>query len=123
MNKWAGRGIAAFRFLTIVPLPGSRGTAEEELAHATPFFPLVGLVIGLLSASAAWLLSLVLPPLPGAVVLVALLATFSGALHLDGLADSADGFFSSRPGSGFSKSCAIAGSGPWEWWPCSWWCC
>ncbi|MDH3347269.1 MAG: adenosylcobinamide-GDP ribazoletransferase, partial [Desulfobulbaceae bacterium] len=36
-------------------------------------------------------------PFPLAVILVGTLAAWSGALHLDGLADTADGFFSSRP--------------------------
>ena len=92
-----GRLIAAFRFLTILPLPGTWGTGEEELAGSTPFFPLVGLCIGLFVAPVVWLLGLFLPSQVVAVAAVFLLLALSGGLHLDGLADTADGFFSSRP--------------------------
>lgn len=87
---------AALRFLTIVPLPGGWGTAEKDLAHAAPFFPLVGLLLGCAAAPAAQLLFFLFPPLPAAALTVFVLLAFSGALHLDGLADTADGFFSAR---------------------------
>jgi len=94
---WLGRFAAAFRFLTIIPLPGSLGTTEDELAGATPFFPLVGLLLGCIVVPIVWLLHLLLPPLVTAVLITLVLLAFSGGLHLDGLADTADGFFSSRP--------------------------
>ena len=87
---------AAFRFLTIIPLPGRLGTDEDDLKGALPYFSLVGIVLGLLAGAAAWFLYSSFPPLVAAVFLTLILLSFSGALHLDGLADSADGFFSSR---------------------------
>jgi len=87
---------AALRFLTLLPLPGRLGSSEAELAHAAPFFPLVGLLLGCIAAPAAQILFHLLPPLPAAVLLTFLLLAFSGGLHLDGLADTADGFFSAR---------------------------
>ena len=97
MITWPGRFAAAFRFLTIIPLPGSMGTTEDELAGATPFFPLVGLLLGCIAVPIVWLLHLLLPSLVMAVLATLVLLMFSGGLHLDGLADTADGFFSSRP--------------------------
>lgn len=94
--KWLKSCVAAFRFLTIIPLPGSFGCAAEDLENSPLFFPLVGSVLGLIAASGAWLLWSILPPLAAASALTILLLSFSGALHLDGLADTADGFFSSR---------------------------
>ncbi|MCI5166159.1 MAG: adenosylcobinamide-GDP ribazoletransferase [Candidatus Electrothrix sp. GM3_4] len=44
-----------------------------------------------------WCLNVVLPPAVTAVLTVCILLFFSGGLHLDGLADTADGFFSARP--------------------------
>lgn len=97
MIKLLGRFVAAFRFLTIIPLPGQLGTAEDELAGATPFFPLIGLLIGLLAVPVMWFMQMVFPPVVVAVLATTLLLVMSGGLHLDGLADTADGFFSSRP--------------------------
>lgn len=90
------RCVAAFRFLTLFPLPGTFGTDVEELKGSLPFFPVVGIVLGFMSGTAAWIAWNFLPPLVAAVIISFLLLSFSGALHLDGLADCADGFFSSR---------------------------
>jgi len=71
--------------------------SEPELSGSLPFFPVVAVLIGAATAGLAWCLSFILPPLPlGALVVVALVAV-SGGLHMDGLSDTADGFFSSRP--------------------------
>jgi adenosylcobinamide-GDP ribazoletransferase len=94
--KWLKSCAAAFRFLTIIPLPKSFGCAAEDLDDSPLFFPLVGAVLGLIAAAGAWLLWKILPPMAAATALTILLFSFSGALHLDGLADTADGFFSSR---------------------------
>lgn len=94
--SWARHCCAAFRFLTIFPLPGKCGTESEDLAGALGYFPLVGLVLALPAAAAAWLFWQFFPPLVAAVLLTFMLLSFSGALHLDGLADCADGFYSAR---------------------------
>jgi adenosylcobinamide-GDP ribazoletransferase len=88
---------AALGFLTIVPAPGGWRGDEKTLARSLPWFSLVGLLIGLFAATADRLLCISLPALPASVVTVSLLIAASGGLHLDGLADTADGFFSSRP--------------------------
>jgi adenosylcobinamide-GDP ribazoletransferase len=89
--------LAAWRFLTIVPVPGNWGTAEEDLARSVLWFPMVGLLLGVVAAGLSYALGLVAPPLVVAAVTVIVLVGFSGGLHMDGLADTADGFFSSRP--------------------------
>jgi adenosylcobinamide-GDP ribazoletransferase len=89
--------IAAIRFLTPLPVYGSWGAAEADLAGSVGFFPLVGLMIGALAAGLAWGMSIVAPPMVVAAVLVVFLLASSGALHMDGLSDSADGMLSSRP--------------------------
>ncbi|XOF34069.1 MAG: adenosylcobinamide-GDP ribazoletransferase [Candidatus Electrothrix sp. YB6] len=89
--------VAAVRFLTVIPLPGSLGSSSRELAGAVPFFPLIGLLLGCIALPLAKGLQLFLPPPVTAVSVTLLLLSFSGGLHLDGLADTADGFFSSRP--------------------------
>lgn len=88
---------AAVRFLTILPVPTRWSGDAAALGRSTAAFPLVGLVIGGVAAAAAWGLFAVLPPLPASVLVVLLLVAVSGGLHMDGLADTADGFFSARP--------------------------
>ncbi|XCN75347.1 MAG: adenosylcobinamide-GDP ribazoletransferase [Candidatus Electrothrix aestuarii] len=92
-----GSFVAALRFLSIIPFAGSFGTSEEELARSVSFFPLIGLLFSCIAVPLAWAMHLVLPPAVTAVLTVLLLLSFSGGLHLDGLADTADGFFSARP--------------------------
>lgn len=89
--------LAALRFLTVFPIPGSCGSAEDDLARSVAWFPLVGLFLGALAAGLAMGLSLVAPPLVCAGTMVVVLVGFSGGLHLDGLSDTADGLLSSRP--------------------------
>ncbi len=95
--RWLGSFMAALRFLTILPLPGQLGTTERELAGGLPFFPLIGLLIGCLTVPVSWGMYLLFPPLVTALLATLILLAFSGGLHLDGLADTADGFFSARP--------------------------
>lgn len=91
------RFLAAIQFLTVCPFVAGIRCSERDLGRSTPFFPLIGLLIG---AVIAWLdcgASVIFPPLPASVMLVVALIAVSGGLHMDGLADTADGFFSSRP--------------------------
>lgn len=88
---------AAVRFLTIFPVPGKVGIGENGLLKAVPYFPLVGVFLGLLAFAAGLLVWPFFDHLLASVVLVLTLVIFSGGLHLDGLADTADGFFSARP--------------------------
>ena len=82
---------AALRFLTVLPVPRGVSAAPEVTGRSLLAYPLVGLVMGvglvLAAGSTAW----TAPPLQAALV-VAVWAVLSGALHLDGLADSADAF-------------------------------
>ena len=89
--------LAALQFLTILPLPRNLDLGERAIGQGIWFFPVVGLLAGAAVAALDYGASQVLPPLPaGALVVIALLIV-SGGLHVDGLADTADGFFSSRP--------------------------
>ena len=91
------RFLAALQFLTILPLPGGVSPGERVLGGSLPFFPLVGLLIGAAVALADWWLGRLFPIGVTSVVTVILLIAVSGGLHIDGLADTADGFFSARP--------------------------
>ena len=85
--------LAALGFLTVLPVPSD----EKALRQSVPWFPVVGLLIGGLVASLDYVLGRVFPPVVTSVLTVIVLIGISGGLHLDGLADTADGFLSSRP--------------------------
>jgi adenosylcobinamide-GDP ribazoletransferase len=83
--------LAAFTFLTRIPLPGAARVDADLLARSAVWFPLVGAAVGgigalmLVGAARVW-------PAPIAAAL-SLLATVlvTGAFHEDALADTADG--------------------------------
>jgi adenosylcobinamide-GDP ribazoletransferase len=79
----------ALQFLSSLPirLPGM--PAPQELGRSLLFYPLVGLLFGALLWVLNWLL-LGTPLLLHAALLLTVWVLLSGALHLDGLADSAD---------------------------------
>ncbi len=83
--------LAALEFLTIIPLPRHHETSLEEIESSIMFFPVVGLIIGLILAGLSWLLELVLPAALANGLLLVALVVITGALHLDGFIDTCDG--------------------------------
>ncbi len=80
----------AVAFLTRLPAPAH----QPRGAAASWAWPLVGALVGLLAAGAAALgLALGLSPAVAAALVLAVQALATGALHEDGLADSADGLW------------------------------
>jgi adenosylcobinamide-GDP ribazoletransferase len=88
----ARSAVAAVTLLTILPVPAKaqRGIGAREVARSAPFFPLVGALLGLTIGGIADLVASRSNSLLSAAVATVLLAVATGALHLDGLADSAD---------------------------------
>lgn len=87
---------SALRFLTILPVPLNWCGDEKSFYKSPDWYPLVGLVLGLMMALCDLLLRWLLPAPVAAVVLLVAMIGVTGALHMDGLADTADAFFSSR---------------------------
>lgn len=75
----------AFGFLTVV------GTARPPEPATLRWFPVVGATVGLVVGAVWWGADQLWPPLLAAVVAVAADLALTGLLHVDGLADSADG--------------------------------
>jgi adenosylcobinamide-GDP ribazoletransferase len=65
--------------------------AASSARGVLPWAPLVGLVLGAAAGGAGWLAARYGSPLIGAVGAVTVLAALTRGLHLDGLADTADG--------------------------------
>ncbi|AET59723.1 cobalamin synthase [Paenibacillus terrae HPL-003] len=87
---------AAFQFLSRLPVKAELDFSPELLKRSASYYPLVGMVIGLIVWCFAALASLVLPPLPCAVLTLAVWVWLTGGLHLDGWMDAADALFSYR---------------------------
>jgi len=81
----------AWQFLTIIPSPYHRRYGIEHLGKSVAFFPVVGLILGLVLFGLDHLLALFLPSILINVLLVIVLVILTGALHLDGFIDTCDG--------------------------------
>jgi len=83
--------VHALQFLTLIPVPSS-GLPDRRLqALAMLYYPAVGLLIGALLCLGAWLTA-ALPGVLQATLVLLLWCALTGGLHLDGLADTADGW-------------------------------
>ena len=85
------RFLVALHFLTIIRMPWRREVNPEEIGRSLNYFPVVGIVIGLILVGLNWGLSLILPSSVVNILLVVSLTLISGALHIDGLMDTCDG--------------------------------
>jgi len=80
-------------FLTRLPFGRATPITGADIAQAVWAFPIAGILIGLIGAAVYALAHRVgLPALPAAALTVAATLAATGALHEDGLADTADGF-------------------------------
>jgi adenosylcobinamide-GDP ribazoletransferase len=84
--------LTAVMFLTRIRVPSWVTHAPEDLARSTSYFPLVGVIVGMIGAAAgllglywwnAWI---------AAIAAVAATVRITGAFHEDALADACDGF-------------------------------
>lgn len=88
--------IATLNFLTSIPLI-TQANVEFRPEKMRFFFPLVGLIIGGIVAIFEVISHSFLSTLSRSWIEVVILIFLTGALHLDGLMDTADGLFSHRP--------------------------
>ncbi|WP_195575859.1 adenosylcobinamide-GDP ribazoletransferase [Paenibacillus sp. 1001270B_150601_E10] len=96
MKAWAQAIVAAIQFLTRIPIPVQVPFTPNILKRSTVFFPVTGLLIGLITWGAGLLFGSLLPPWPAAAFVLVVMIMLTGGLHLDGLMDTADGLLSGR---------------------------
>ena len=88
----ARAALASVSFLTVLPVARWTTLDADDVRRAAPLFPLVGAGIGAVMGAVAWWLEPRTGPLVAGGLAVAAGAALTGALHLDALADAADGF-------------------------------
>ena len=87
----------AVQFLTRLPVPVGDSYSPQREAAAVRYYPLVGVLIGGLSAAVYWVAALVWPGVPSVLLAVVAGLLVTGGLHEDGLADTFDGLGRTRP--------------------------
>lgn len=89
--------ILLFKFMTRLPIPVNPEFDSKELGKSMKFFPVVGIAIGLILYFVYWIgAKYIVSSYLLAAIIVTVEVILTGALHLDGLADTFDGIFSYR---------------------------
>jgi adenosylcobinamide-GDP ribazoletransferase len=89
------RFLTALAFLTRIPVR-SAGRTPEAIGRSAFLFPVVGALLGAAEVIVLWICRRAMPPALTAAVIVLTGIVLTGALHIDGLADMADGFGGGR---------------------------
>ena len=87
--------VFSLQFLTRIPLNIQIDCNNRNISKSTFFFPLVGALIGAFSAGAYYIMLFMGRDIASLSAVLALVF-ITGGLHIDGLSDTCDGFFSSR---------------------------
>jgi len=87
--------VLMLQFLTRIPINIKIDMNKETLGKGTFFFPFIGMMIGGIAAAVYYGLSFFNNDIASLGAVFTIIAV-TGGLHLDGLSDTADGFFSSR---------------------------
>jgi len=88
------RFLIALQFLTRIPVWIKQQPVDKDVGCSASYYPLIGLIIGFVLFSFLWSLQQLSASVSPAVLAALVLAAWvmiTGALHLDGLADSIDG--------------------------------
>jgi adenosylcobinamide-GDP ribazoletransferase len=81
----------ATQFLTRLPTPRLREFDPSWLSQSTRYFPLVGVLVGLVNLLVWWIASRRLPASASIGLMMAASMLLTGAFHEDGFADACDG--------------------------------
>jgi len=84
----------ALGFLTIIKIPQKFSIKDGKFFQTLPYFPVVGLIVGLISCLFFTIASFVFPIILTVILLAGLEIIITGGLHMDGIADMFDGRFS-----------------------------
>lgn len=85
--------LVALSFLTMFPASWRRGPTQREISDSRAYYPLVGLLLGLLLVGLERGASLIFPVYLTSALVVVFLVVISRGLHLDGFVDCCDALF------------------------------
>ncbi len=95
--------LLAVQFLTRLPVPRGIGFSPERLSAAPRYYPLVGMIVGVICAGFFFAATTIFPNIVAVILAVAVGVLVTGAFHEDGLADTFDGI-----GGGATKERALS---------------
>lgn len=88
--------IEALRFLTVLPIGPATAAPESGIARSLAWFPVAGLLIGLLLLPVGWLAGLAWDAGVRAACIIVAWGMITAGMHLDGLGDTFDAVMSWR---------------------------
>ena len=86
----------ALQFLTRIPVTGEVDHSDEAFARSARFYPLVGIIVGLVAAGVFFVADMFLTDSVSALLALLAGVAVTGGLHEDGLADAADGLIGGK---------------------------
>ncbi|WP_153800996.1 adenosylcobinamide-GDP ribazoletransferase [Foetidibacter luteolus] len=98
MKKQLHYFLTALMFLTRIPVPPIINHSDSMLQKSARYFTWVGLLVGVIAATAYWLLQHIFSPALALAFSMAVSILTTGAFHEDGFADVCDAF-----GGGWTK--------------------
>jgi adenosylcobinamide-GDP ribazoletransferase len=96
MRRQLALMLCAVQFLTRLPVPAQSGFSADWINRSARYFPLVGHFVGLAAALVLLLAAQLWSPLVAGLLALLTAVLITGALHEDGLADTADGLGGGR---------------------------
>ncbi|WP_430815035.1 adenosylcobinamide-GDP ribazoletransferase [Carboxylicivirga sp. RSCT41] len=84
--------LTAFGFFTRIPIPFKIAFSQENLNRCNRYLPIVGLLVGSITALVFYLASLFLPGTVAVILSMITSVLLTGAFHEDGFADVCDAF-------------------------------
>lgn len=88
--------ILSLQFMTRIPINISINAGEDDFPKMAKYFPIVGVIIGAIASITFFAFKEIFPREIVSAIAIAVSYVLTGALHIDGFADTFDGLFSNK---------------------------